>query len=196
MSDTRLGHALLSDSEVAQGSTYQQASAMQQDDSVREGSTAYDPYNAFATSTCIETGPDTQQEPEVNTEAAGITTVMVYNIPFHLPAQAVTDMFDHHGFVDTYDWFHMPLSSGRLTSAQGLGFAFINFKAVQFATEVLALFEKFHFNHSDQTKMSGTKVAKHQGRERNIQVLQNAGQNKKTVKERHANRCLANVAKA
>ena len=128
---------------------------------------------------CFERAPAQLQAPDTSTEADGITTLMMYDIPYSVSFEAVSGTIDEHGFADAYDYFHMPASRGGSCGAQKrslhLGFAIINFKTVQLAGAALDLFQNFSFPQCDETqltKLTCTEVAKTQGMQENVQVSQ------------------------
>lgn len=116
---------------------------------------------------CIEEAPAVQQKPAEDTEANNITTVMMYDIPFEVTRDQVTNLLIEYGFTDTYDFFYLPASNGGVGNegenpearSINVGYAFIKFKTAQHATQCLDVFQDFAFPNYDSKKLTCTKLA-------------------------------------
>lgn len=86
-----------------------------------------------------------QKTPEVSAVANGTTTVMMYDIPLQMSVEQVIDMINDHGFADTYNFVHMPSSTG--------GHVFINFKTAEFASDFLGIFQRCVYSHGNSRNL-------------------------------------------
>mmetsp|Transcript_99119 Transcript_99119/g.175656 ORF Transcript_99119/g.175656 Transcript_99119/m.175656 type:complete len:154 (-) Transcript_99119:69-530(-) len=76
-------------------------------------------------------------------QQAGITTLMIRNIPCRMTLKAMMDLIDSNGFAGTYDFLHLP---GRGTPFSNLGYAFINFFIVEMVDLFIAKFQGIPFS--------------------------------------------------
>lgn len=99
------------------------------------------------------------------------TTLMVSDLPGKLSMEKLVAAMDQNGFANTYDLVYMPPRKGcryekRVKS--NLGFAFVNFKAPEYASSFANLFYSFVFPGYEKT--SSVRVAKHQGFQANLDI--------------------------
>jgi len=97
-----------------------------------------------------------QKELEVSAVANGTTTILMSDIPLQMSVEHVIDMIIDHGFADTYNFVHMPPSTGETPA--GLGHVYINFKTAEFASDFLGIFQRFVYSHGNSRSLIRAKL--------------------------------------
>lgn len=86
-----------------------------------------------------------------------MTTVKMYNIPFHLTVGNVMYTLNEHGFKGTYDFVQMPPARTKAQLSKGdnnVGYAFITLKTSHSAAEFLRIFQDFSFPNCHSEKLT------------------------------------------
>lgn len=100
-----------------------------------------------------------------NTETAGITTLAIRNLPFHLRQQDLLQALDGSGFAGLYDFVYLP---HKFKEHRNLGFAFVNFISEEVAREFSAAWQhSYHFASKTMRKPLNICAAAVQGRQAN-----------------------------
>ena len=100
-----------------------------------------------------------------------ITTLMICNMPSRLAYGRILDAINSYGFTNTYDMFYLPLSRcGRGVGICNRGYAFVNFKHPEAATEFASIFQDVLIPGCASRKYVFTRPAHHQGYKKNLEV--------------------------
>lgn len=116
--------------------------------------------------------PYSQCPEEVCKVVQGITTLMMYDVPFRATIERLVHVINGLGFHGTYDFVYMPASKGRShNDSNNIGYAFVNFKEPRFATAFLEVFQNYTFPMQSPSgaKLTCTKPAHCQGYHENLQ---------------------------
>jgi hypothetical protein len=105
-----------------------------------------------------------------------ITTLMICNMPSRLAYGRILDAINSYGFTNTYDMFYLPLSRcGRGIGICNRGYAFVNFKHPEAATEFASIFQDVLIPDCASKKCLFSRPAHHQGYKKNMEVHAHVG---------------------
>lgn len=96
-------------------------------------------------------------------ELSEATTLMICNIPCRLGRADIVKAIHSVGFVDKYDFVHMPGRRHGSKRNGNMGYAFVNFKSTQDAEQFVVAFENFQFPGTCSAKRCTLKFAHLQG---------------------------------
>jgi len=94
---------------------------------------------------------------EVDVSGKATTTMMFCNIPCRASHEEVTQVIDSAGFADMYDFIYLPRLSCFKSS--NIGYAFVDFKSPQDASEFARVMEGFQFPWRKSAKKCTVKRA-------------------------------------
>jgi hypothetical protein len=97
-----------------------------------------------------------------------ITTLMICDIPCRRTIEQLVGAIDGVGFANTYNLVYMPSKRPMYSQNVNMGYAFVNFKTVEFAAAFSETFQNFNFPGSLSKKMSYAKAARYQGYQVNL----------------------------
>jgi hypothetical protein len=109
---------------------------------------------------CFDEDKDTCSS---SAELSEASTLMICNIPCRLGHADIVQAIDSVGFVDKYDFIHMPGRRHGSKRSGNMGYAFVNFATVQDAEQFATAFENFQFQGTCSSKRCTLKFAHHQG---------------------------------
>lgn len=110
-------------------------------------------------STCFDEDGDGSGS-NSSTEA---TTLMICNVPCRLTQSDIVKAIHTVGFVNRYDFVHMPGRRHGSKRNGNMGYAFVNFKNTQDAEQFTTKFEGYQFPDTCSSKRCTVKSAHHQG---------------------------------
>jgi len=91
------------------------------------------------------------------------TTLMICNVPCRLSQSDIVKAIDTVGFVNRYDFVHMPGRRHGSKRNGNMGYAFVNFKNTQDAEQFATKFEGYQFPDTCSVKRCTIKPAHHCG---------------------------------
>lgn len=120
---------------------------------------------------------------EFQSQSAEITTLMIRNIPNRYTQRELMQELEEMGFADKFDFLYSPLDKGTMSN---VGYAFVNFKTAQWASQCMQAFQSYRFKRHRKTsgKVAAVSAAHLQGLEANLAHYEKTAVNSAKMKQR------------